>query len=352
MRLLIFTDNHFCTNSSIIRSIGDKYSVRLENQIQSLNWVNNLALERNCSAMIHLGDFFDRPDLTAQEISALKDVRWNNLPKFFLVGNHEMGSNDLSFNSVNILNRVGTVIDKPSIDIGFGYQLIYLPYILECNRKPLKDYISEIYARELSGKFVTQEYKYTIILSHNDLAGLQLGKYVSKAGFNIEEIEECCDLFINGHLHNQTRISEKILNLGNLTGQNFSEDGFNYKHSALILDTDTLSLELVDNPYAFYFYKIEADNLEDLKNKVSGFSKNYSIGTIKIPGEYLVDARKICEEHFKEFRILTTTDFSNLGSSDDISTLVKVDHISQFKDYILSTLDNSDELIEELDLIK
>ena len=49
----------------------------------------------------------------------------------------------------------------------------------------------------------TCEVKNRIILSHNDLAGLQLGKYISKTGFDINDIDKNCALFINGHLHNQ-----------------------------------------------------------------------------------------------------------------------------------------------------
>lgn len=37
MRILVFTDNHFCERSSIITKYGPKYSIRLENQLESLN---------------------------------------------------------------------------------------------------------------------------------------------------------------------------------------------------------------------------------------------------------------------------------------------------------------------------
>lgn len=37
MKILIYADNHFCETSSIIRSYGDKYTLRLENQIKSIN---------------------------------------------------------------------------------------------------------------------------------------------------------------------------------------------------------------------------------------------------------------------------------------------------------------------------
>ena len=36
-KLLIYTDNHFCEKSSILNRYGQNYTVRLENQITSLN---------------------------------------------------------------------------------------------------------------------------------------------------------------------------------------------------------------------------------------------------------------------------------------------------------------------------
>ena len=345
-KILLFTDNHFCSNSSIIRSRGNLYSTRLENQIKSLNWINDLAVEKNCDRMICLGDFFDSASLTSEELSALKEIHWNDIPKLFIVGNHEMGNNDLSFNSVNALSKVGTVIDKPTLLGGYGYELLLLPYILEDNRKSINAYFNEAY----EGNMTTCEVKNRIILSHNDLAGLELGKYISKTGFDINDIDKNCDLFINGHLHNQTQISKKIINLGNLTGQNFSEDGFKYSHCAAILDTDSLKVELINNPYAFYFYKIDAIDVNDLKNKIPSCSKEYSIGTIRISCKYSLEAKELCKEYFKEFRILTVPD-SIASNNNSIDKLIKLDHIEQFKTYILTELDNDDILIEELSLI-
>ena len=42
MKILLFGDTHFCERSSIITKYGTKYSVRLENQLASLNWVEQL----------------------------------------------------------------------------------------------------------------------------------------------------------------------------------------------------------------------------------------------------------------------------------------------------------------------
>lgn len=343
MKILLFADNHYSQYSSIIRSRGEKYSTRLENQIKSLNWVNQVALEENCELMICLGDFFDKPELDAEELSALKEIQWNNLKKYFICGNHEASINNLQFNSANALSAIGKIIDKPTLLGGFGYRLMLLPYINEQNRLN----ISEYFNRELDGIMETQEVKSNIILSHNDISGIRYGQYLSQNGFNIEDIEQNCSLYINGHLHNQTQISKKILNLGNLTGQNFSEDGFKYSHSIAILNTETLSVDLIDNPYAFYFYKIEAQNIEDLGQQIQYLDKEHSIGTIKINEDYINEARTLCEQHFKEYRLLMIPNIIN--SIENQKQIVnKIDHIQQFKDYCLKNIPTSDILLDEI----
>ena len=348
MRILIYTDNHFCSNSSIVRSKGQKYSARLENQIETLNWINDIALEKNCDKMICLGDFFDSATLNAEELTALKEVKWNNLPKEFLVGNHEMGNNDLSYNSTNALSQYGKVIDKPTIDCGFGYEILYLPYMLESNRKPLSEIIEETTKEYYTGMFTTQEVKERSILSHNDLKGIRYGQYESKQGFDIDEIEKECSLFVNGHLHNGQWMTKKILNLGNCTGLNFTEDGFKYKHQIAILDTSTLKVELIENPYAFYFYQI--DSFKALQDHINEFSDKYTIATIKVPENVLNQVRDICDKHFKAYRLLLDTT-KEKNEQKDIKQLLKNDYITEFSNCCLENIDNNEILKEEIGLL-
>ena len=196
--------------------------------------------------------------------------------------------------------------------------------------------------------FTTQEVKNTIIFSHNDIKGLRYGQFESKVGFTIEEIEKECSLYINGHLHNQQQVTRKILNLGNLTGQNFSEDAEIYSHSIAVVDTDTLDVELITNPYALKFYKfnIETDDFSILDK-----CDEYSLLTIKTYSKYIDDIRKyLADKKVCCYRILTVPEISNKGT-EEIKELWKVDHLQQFKDFVLSNLDNSDVLKEELSLL-
>ena len=88
MKILVVGDVHWSQYSSILRKRGEKYSYRLENLIQSVNWAEQLAYETNCELIVYLGDFFDRAEINSEEISALKEIVWASKPHYFLVGNH------------------------------------------------------------------------------------------------------------------------------------------------------------------------------------------------------------------------------------------------------------------------
>lgn len=345
MKILLYTDNHFSQYSSIVRSRGEKFSTRLENQIKSINWVEQLAIDEKCEKIIHLGDFFDTNTLNAEELTALNEIKWADIEHIFLVGNHEMGINDLSYSSAHLFNMVPKtkVIDKVDCDVGYGYELIYLPYILESNRKSLSDYFKELHQE----KFTTQEVKNRIIFSHNDICGIRYGQWESKAGFDIHDIENHCDLFINGHLHNQTQVTKKILNLGNLTGQNFSEDAEKYNHCAAILDTDTLKVDLIVNPYALNFYKLDILSKDDF-NKLN-LCKDASIMSIKTYASLVNDLRVELsnKQHIISHRIIVLPEVSN-SNKQDIKQILKLDHIEQFKRYITDNVEPSVYLNEEL----
>lgn len=337
MRIGIVGDIHYCMNSSLIRLRGEKYSLRIENCIKSINWAEQYFKERSVDFEVYLGDFFDQPKIVAEEITALNDIKFNTLQKYFLVGNHEMARSDLAVSSAHVFegwNNI-SVIDKPLYTkTPYKYDIVYLPYILQSDRKPLEYYTN-------------RENREVIIFSHNDIAGMNLGHFTSKDGFSIDEINENCALFINGHLHNSSWAGKKykIYNAGNLTGQNFSEDAFEYGHNIYILDTETLKMEYASNPYAFNFYKINDINLLPRL-------KNNAVLTVKCKDtEY--DAWKHALEEYKN-RIVTykiIVEHLKLSSNtiEDNVKQLSLDHLSEFKKYILEQLGTNDIVTTELE---
>ena len=337
MKIALATDNHFCEKSSIVQKIGTKYTVRIENQLKSIEWFENLAIDKGCSAVVYLGDFFDKSSLTDKEITATKDIKWNNLKHYFIIGNHESGDSGLLFSSTKTLESENHIMisDPKKTDLG-NCDLCFLPYITESNRCALEEY------------FGVKTIKPRVILSHNDIAGIQMGPVVSRTGFNIEEIENNCDIFINGHLHNGQVITNKVINLGNLTGKDFGEDASRYKHNIAILDTDTLSVELIENPYAFNFYKLEINSIDDI-HKLNEL-KNQAVISIKCKNTLLNDVKTAIEantDKIVESRIITIRELSTESQEIDITDLT-VDHLARFVECCLNNIENSTILEEEL----
>lgn len=338
IRIVISGDQHCSQYSSIVRSRGKVYSTRLENLIESITWLEELSKAYSCDLEVFLGDFFDKPELNAEELTALNSIIWNNTKKYFIVGNHEMGIQDLSFSSAHLFNLIpnSEVIDKPRLLKDYNLELCFLPYILEDRRKNISDYFGD------------KNNSTRVIFSHNDIAGLQLGQWLSQTGFDINEIKESCDFYFNGHIHNSEVFDNRIFNVGNLTGQNFSEDGFKYKHDAYILEIDettgkVLSVEKFENPHALYFYKL------DFSNGYSSFdniSDNNCVLSIKCKEKDLEKIKSELPKNTiaKKFIIVPEMVGESESNIEDLS----VDHLEKFKEFIIDQLGNTDVVNSEL----
>ncbi len=333
MKIGIVGDVHWSKYSSIVRMRGEKYSYRLENCIKSINWVEETTSE--CDRVIYLGDFFDSSELNSEELTALKEIKWNDSSHVFLVGNHELGLNDLSYSSAHLFDFKGgrVTIDKISYSCFGNTEIYYLPYILN-NSGNLEDYIHK----------PDKNYR-RIIFSHNDIAGIQMGKYISKSGFSIENIENNCDLFINGHIHNGSQVTDKIINIGNLTGQNFGEDATLYDHHIFILDTDTLHISTYENPYAINFYKIDSTKqLWDITKL-----KSNAVITLKCAEESQAHHRELLSKasNVIAYRFITIPTVEEISSGTKME-LFTVNHLDKFKEYILDNLGQSEIVLTEL----
>ena len=345
MKVLIYSDVHFSQDSSIVRSMGKKYSTRLEYLVNSLNWAEELAEKEHCVAVFNLGDTFDKSSLNAMEISALKEVRWSNLEHFVLVGNHDSNITSLEYSSADALSSIKKfhIVSSLSTLLLNDTMFYMLPYITEENRKSLKEYLDEAKEEDIN-------IEKKVILSHNDIKGIQLGKYISQEGFSIDDISKNCDLFLNGHLHNSSYITKKILNVGNLSGQTFNEDSFKYSHGCWILDVDTLELTFYENPYALNFYKIEIN--EKYPSLTQYSLKNNRVLMIRCEKSCLEDVKKELEEDKNVVTSKVTVynkDIEN-NFSDEIK-IEKLDYLKTFNDFIINSLGNSELVNDELNKI-
>lgn len=342
-RIFIVGDVHWCQNSSIVRGMGAKYSVRLENLIKSVDWAESKAVEEGADLIVYLGDFFDKPELNSMEITALKDVRWSFAEHVFLVGNHEASNASLEFNSANVLRGLGfKVIDEPVQSNG----VLYLPYVSEDRRKPLAEY--------LSGNA-------GLVLSHNDVKGIRYGGFLSRNGFPIEDIkalhgEGRVGMFVNGHLHNHAEFEDEsgsvfLMNLGNLTGQNFSEDADLYGHSAMVYEMEfgegweemgVDSFTLHRNPEAMNFYKLHSGRLNGLavpRNSVVSITARRGDAPA-VEGFLKANADKVLASR--------VTWEMEPASPEEAKGFEKSDHLVMFREFALSELGRAPKVEEEL----
>lgn len=325
---MIYGDVHWCESSSIIRGMGDKYSKRLENLINSVSWVEETAYANKCDLIIMLGDFFDKSILTAQEISALNEISWTDIKKIFITGNHEIGRADRTFSTIDLFDSFpnSEVISQMTEMTIADKHCLFIPYYLEKDRPELTGY-------------------YDYIFSHNDILGLQMGQFISQDGFDIEQIAKCCKYFFNGHIHNGMFVGQNIINIGILSGQNFSEDALTYSHNVCILDTVTDDLKFFENPYAFNFYKLglvkSVDEFKSLK------LKDNAVVSITIDQDNT--ELKYFMENFKNIvskRVIyeVSTDHVDI----DTEQFQSVDYIQQFVQFIKDNMDVTSIVEEEL----
>lgn len=345
MKFLIYTDVHWCTYSSIIRSRGENYSKRIENLISSVNWAEELALKQDCDGVICLGDFFNKPDLTSEELTSITEIKWANLPHAFIIGNHDASNKSLSYNSVNVLSRDTFDIIKKvkKVKVTDKVYFLFIPYLQDDVRQSILDYRTELE--------IPEDAK-VIVLSHNDVKGIQYGPTLSKVGIDLEDIEEHCTLFLNGHIHNGNKIARNGFNLGNLTGKLFEEDAFKFSHQVIILDIngEDIGLDFIENPYAYNFYQLEVKSIQDLFKLDS--LKNHAIISVKYLPEFKQELQEAISKHpnIEESKIIRIMEFIESADSGLVK-LADMNHLDQLKTFVLAELGSDDLLLEELNKI-
>lgn len=298
MKLGLYADPHFSQSSSIIVGRKGEFTGRLDNLIKSFTWMNQFFKYQGVDEVVCLGDLTDKPVLTAEEITAMSKCGINE--HYLLVGNHCRSDKDGKINSLSIYKHVVS-------DPGFVFDGVYfLPYN--------HDLI------DLSG--ITPRPR--VILSHNDLRGYDLGGHILKDGYEIENIVNNCDLFINGHLHNGGWVvKDRIVNLGNLSGVNFSSCGGQWEPSVAILDTETLEFTLYENPEAYRFKKVECKTLPKLKSYLDSLKNDYNgyyVLQVKVPDTISEKARKLVSQcdRVEASRIITYSTVSPKERSSEI----------------------------------
>ena len=167
---------------------------------------------------------------------------------------------------------------------------------------------------------------------------------------DIEDILGNCTLFLDGHLHNGQTIQDKIVLIGNLTGQNFNEDALKYEHLVYLLtvnDDGTIILDAIENPHAINFYKLKIDSLSDL-TIFDNLKQNSVVSVIcnnNIKDQVLNKIQS--SDKILEFRLNSIYGNSFEAATNSVIA-IKVDHIQQFIDLANTKFEPSPALTDEL----
>lgn len=283
MKILIYGDTHFATNSSIVLGSSNTMEGRLQPLIDSFEWMYSIAKENKIDCIIDLGDLADSSKVSATEITAMvKALSFNrDIPEYHILGNHERQTEDGTINSVNFINLLPNHKLYTEI-VQLSDEITLVPY-REYKDGDLNDIPNTKYA-----------------FTHIDIFGANIGGWALKSGMSPDYLLSKFDYVINGHIHNYSVVVDtpfkKIINFGSISGQNFSSKG--NPHIG-ILDTNTDEITFIDNPYGLNFYNETCNSVSDIikaSNAITSSNKKYAV-QIKVPLNLVEDARRILEQN-------------------------------------------------------
>lgn len=245
MKICLLGDSHFGirSDSPIFRDYFNKFFDQVFFPYLEANGINTV---------VHLGDFLDRRkyvnfETLRSSISVLDKFKDKGIDLYVLVGNHDTYyKNTSSLNSLDLLfkDRCKVYTDFCDITIG-GRDFAIVPWINDENYPQFQMFLAKS--------------KSKVALGHFELNGFQVMRGVKcDHGLDPATISQF-DRVYSGHFH-QKHDDGRIFYLGTQYDMTFADvdetKGFH------VLDTDTLELEFIPNPYKL-FYKIHYK--DDLK---------------------------------------------------------------------------------------
>ena len=332
MKIGIYADAHFSLNSSIILGQTNSLEGRLRHLIDSFKWMYELFNEQEVEAIFDLGDLADSYILRAEEITAISEALSYNtsIPETHILGNHERLDEAGSINSVSFVNNIDNhrVLNRVElVELGVS-TFTLLPY------------------NNYDEKQVEELEDTDYLLSHIDIRGSDTGGWSLREGINPRILADKFGLTINGHIHNGSWvIPDKVMNIGAISGQNFSSKQISWGPSVMILDTEDKSYNLYENPYALNFINKNISSLDQLVEVVNQVKKGTYALQVRVPANLVEDARKVIESNNKivAMRVMTKADTSGLGkmSYEDIN---RVNSIEGGFEQLVKFIENQDSL--------
>lgn len=321
-KIVLSSDYHLKFGAQFDHTLENGLPSRLNEIIESVDWVINTGKKHKATVFIGGGDIFDNSErLNTKEGLAIsemfKRVKSNYKNNYFIVGNHDIISSN--HNILDLFNPLINVFSKPTyLDVN-GARLYFLPYLRES---------LDVYAaiKEFQDKYDCPGKKY--LIGHFwDAQTISVDPEaidLSKVNTNF------FDRIFLGHYHVPTSdLNSKVVYIGTLLNKRFNENG---GKGCWILDTDTNKIEFVANPHSPEFIQtIDTSVLANLET----LNKNAYYRVFTNP-ENVLEITKLLSVT-KGFELLTKQE---TDSQQHISILnIEKKNSSSLKDYILNNCD-------------
>lgn len=230
MKVLIYSDMHLSSSSSIQRGRGKELSDRLNSIIQIRKEIESLADKYDVQLIIDAGDILDSDTITSEELFCISEyLKIGTREEIHLMGNHGLSHSNINAGVVMSSSPNHKFINKVT-SIG---DFLFIPY------GQMTDDI------EFDKKFTIS---HEVVTTSDFFKGNKLDMLSSKDS-----------VIFNGHIHSPRKMSKNIYNVGSSSGCNFGDGHVLGKSvsypSILILDTETNDVKRVVLKTSNLFFK-------------------------------------------------------------------------------------------------
>ena len=253
MIITIISDTHLSKNDIKLTETNS------HNVYDSLIWADGVAKENNSDIVLINGDFLDKDVLDSETNTLISDFfnQAQNKKYLFLLGNHEMMDADGNYNSLNILKNYKNVevITKLKTLSSGDKTLVFQPYTKKVEN------INEL-LQTLSSN------KNNILFSHLTYDNVPGINSLIKGELDYLAIRDKVNKIFNGHIHIGLEAdNNKYIQIGTITGLNFS-DNYNYsKPGIIIYDTENDTFKRIENPNSYLYITATPDNIDNIQNQ-------------------------------------------------------------------------------------
>tara|TARA_Y100001973_G_scaffold90016_1_gene137027 strand:+ start:1315 stop:2409 length:1095 start_codon:yes stop_codon:yes gene_type:complete len=251
-KIALITDTH--------HGIRNDSNIFLENQEKFYDNIFFPKLrEEGITTIIHLGDYFDRrkyinfKTLWESNRFFIKKLEEYGIKMHVIAGNH-----DVAYKNTNKINSLDLALrDLPFVHV-YTHEIGVLDFGKNCKIKLVPWICSENHD-EFTDNMRNNPEEANILCGHLEIAGFEMYKgSVSEDGMNVSCLSPYEQVF-SGHYHHKS-FKGNIMYLG--SSFEFTWSDYNDDRGFHILDTDSLELEYIRNPYQM-FHKVIFDKNSD-----------------------------------------------------------------------------------------